>query len=52
MKNLAFVFWMLGWPVVMSLGNKTRKYSESTEFIAAIITVAAYICVAALLYEG
>ena len=60
MTNLVFVIWMLGFPIVCSIedylkytltGRPIKKYSESTEAWANLLTFMMYIWVACLLYD-
>ena len=56
MKNLSFVIWVMGYPVMsmveMILVKKyLEEVSEVTEIIFSIITFIIYILVAFLVYE-
>lgn len=57
MKNLAFVLWMLGWPIVVNINEylyyltTNKVYSDETEFVSAIINLIIWIGIGVRLYE-
>lgn len=54
MKNLPFVLWMLGWPLILDLGSYlTSFYKVVTEPESAtmMLWLIIYIAIAYLLYE-
>ena len=56
MKNIPFVIWMLGWPIMRNVGIYSRFLSKvpETEMTTglAIMLIAWYMFVGILLYEG
>jgi len=57
MRNLPFVIWILGFPLVDTMCifvNEyllKKEYSESIEVVGALITVSVWICIGYLLFE-
>lgn len=56
MKNLVFVIWMLGYPIVCRIGQYidylcNRTYSDSALIFAEIIQGIIWIIIGILLYE-
>ena len=60
MKNLVFLIWMILFPIIDDVLNIVRfklnvpmkKYTDTTEGIAALIQILVWLIVGALLYEG
>jgi len=56
MKNLSFVLWMLGYPIVIAIDGylgflKGKTYSDHVNFWAALIVIIIWITVGKMLYE-
>ena len=58
MKNLPFVLWMLGYPLVIIMEKHLRKdnkdndsVSEEAKLLAAIANIVAWICIGHMIYE-
>lgn len=56
MKNLAFVIWMLGYPLVVSIGDylspfPVKNYPEAVIFLSALTVMTTWGFVGWLLYE-
>jgi len=57
MKNLPFVIWVLGWPLVRSIELYIERYllkeedSKETKVIGAIIFIVVWIWIGSLLYQ-
>ncbi len=57
MENIAFVIWMLGFPLVRIIEGYVSfligvNYSDNIKFVAAIVNILLYIFVALRLYDG
>lgn len=56
MRNLSFVFWMLGFPLVCSIGKyltraEYHEYSVEVRGVSSLIVLAIWFFVGKLLYE-
>ncbi len=54
MKNISFVLWMLGWPMVLGFSNNSgthQQYSDLTIATVGLISIAIWIFVGYKLYE-
>jgi hypothetical protein len=51
MKNLVFVLWMLGYPLITALDRKWNKQPIELKAATAITVIFVWIAIGVLLYE-
>ncbi len=56
MKNLAFVIWMIGWPLGLTFSRyleylTNQKYSQGVQDTASFVTLVMWVLFGFLLYE-
>lgn len=55
MKNIAFVIWIIGWPLCMDISNAISKYTDRElkpwSDNAAFLVILIWIIVAGLVYQ-